>query len=167
MKCLHLREFAIDGFRGLRKVNLEQCLELKSLFLRKLCPEFKSLWVDTCEHLKQIEIFLTSATGCKQLLEEDDHYKFRIGGSQDRPPLVYFKMMFNFLKGLPNKAGMKWKTRSSPVYFENQFEGWLQSKQLVRSLFPFMAKIIRDDLYEHKQRVAEKHSSDVFLSKRN
>ena len=86
---------------------------------------------------------------------------------QERPPLNYFKAMVNFGRGMPNKAGVKWKTRSPPVYFENQFEGWLQSKLVVRQLFPFLAPIVRQDLYQHNLAVAEKHSSHLPMSKRN
>ena len=69
-----------------------------------------------------MEVFLTSKYSCKEIVESDkDLYKFRIGKKLDKPPLNYFKFMINFSKGLPNKVGMKWKNRNSPVYFSNQF----------------------------------------------
>ena len=53
------------------------------------------------------------------------------------------------------------------MYFSNQFQGWMQSKLAVQTLFPFVARNIRKDLYDNQIREAEKHSANLIVSKRN
>ena len=110
---------------------------------------------------------MTCNLTCKQLIDQDDFYKIKIGSQHSRPPLQYIKVLVTFHHSIPNKAGIKWKTRSSPCYYENTFEGWMQSKLLMKLMFPFIQQIIREDLYQNGQSVAERHSAEIFTSKRN
>jgi len=172
--CPMLTEVCLENFTVLRRLKiLKGTPQVRNLFLRKLHPSFRGLWMEECQRLKSLELLLTCELGCKELVDlPHDEYKFHFG-TQNKftcpSHLSYFKLMMNFNRTLyPNKAGLKWKAGNTPIYFSNMFQGWMQSKLLVSRLFPFVPRLIREDLFRNPAiEKSEDHTATVFTSKRS
>lgn len=77
--------------------------------------------------------------------------------------------MVRFAAGAPKLAGLKWRQGHAPTYFSNGFEGKLQSKNVIHSMFNFISRVIRKDLYENRSAssLQECTSREPFTSKRS
>ena len=148
---------------------IEQAPWLKNLYLRNLSSELKAIKLDTVANLKYFEAFLESPLTCYELERcAESPYNFQFGAKGEYPPLKYFKSMIKFPQGAPRLAGLKWRQGHSPYYFSNTFEGNIQSKNVLHSIFSFISRAIRKDLYENRYlSLQEKKASEPFMSKRS
>ena len=67
-----------------------------------------------------------------------------------------------FEQAMPNKAGIQWLSTFSPVYFCNQPEGHLWSKELTQKYFQGLKKTLREDLFMHGKHIDQ---SEIYSNK--
>ncbi|CDW74619.1 UNKNOWN [Stylonychia lemnae] len=175
-----LTEICLEKFGLLKQVktDLTTC-NIKNLFLRYLSGYFRKLLLYSSFHLRNFELFLQSHLELSQIVNSDEnYYDFKFCDSENihrseqkahspSDNLKYFKYLMNFQSGFPTKAGMKWKSGQSQIYFRNQNQGKERSTDLTKKLFPFLYKIMQEDLYQNGYGIpVERDASDKFESKR-
>jgi len=138
------------------------------LYLRSLSAAFKRIAIDEVTCLKYLEVFMECATSCFELTRlAESPYEFKFGAKSETPPLRYFKSMVKFPSGSPLMCGLKWRQGQSPTYYSATFEGHIESKNVIHSIFAFLPRIIRKDLFENRfLSLHEQQSREPFQSKR-
>ncbi|KEJ82799.1 hypothetical protein OXYTRIMIC_456 [Oxytricha trifallax] len=178
-ECPKLFEVGLENFKELKLFQLLDNTNLiQNIFLKNIGEYFRTLQINNSFNLRNFELFCESHLQLNEITDSSqDYYKYQFWDENVHPSelrnfkpssnLKYFKYLITFHNGFPTKAGMKWKSGQSQVYFRNQNQGKERSLDLTRRLFPFLHKIMHEDLYINGYGVpVEKQASDQFQSKR-
>lgn len=93
--CPHLYELGLSNFRSLRSLIIHT-KRLENLFLLNLPSSFTTLTLHDASLLRSFELFLSTKTPLKALLDEDSSsYSFTLGHDPSTHPLNirYFKFL--------------------------------------------------------------------------